>query len=909
MMPLTAQAANILWVSDNGPEGTATGTDNVGKGNFLASNSSPDGNNPFVDQGFVDLLAEAGHAVSRFNPRSGALSLDDVETINTFDLVIVGSATNSGPFNLNAQGPKWNTLITKPMITTKSTLIRANRMGYLLNNFEYDCGADLSTTASGKVTFVQPQSDIFTGIPRTGNVMDSYSSIIVPTPTNNRGTSVQFFKLLVGGVEQTTAPNNPPVNTMEPGGVSLATIEFNPLNPGVNIATGVTPSIDPNYVATGYAIAEWPARSRVRSTQVSGGEPLGGYRMFFGCGTRDASGSSTSAPNPQAGALDLTPEGQQMFLNAIQHALVQPSAPSNWNNVSTDYKWNPTSTNWNSPATGWVSDEDAIFSSAAAGVVGTVTLDASVNAHSVTVSVPGYSLASSGGSTLNLTGNATITADAPFSIAAPITGTSGLTVRGSSAVSLEAANTYTGPTKVKSGTLILHAPTTGNNASPYAIVGLDALDAGATLQQWAGAPTPLGGPYTNGSLNRAANGQIYRFAPFVMTGGTFDLNGEDNTTQWPAPSGTGIITNSSPYARAAYRIGLASGQTATFSGVIQNGNNGVVVTSIIPNTAPGVTPVTYKQGYRMDLDLQSMADDSSVFVLAGKNTFTGFTRIGGGRLSFTGNGRWGVATNTGDANTSTPPGSIICNGGNASLRVDFNGTSQTTGGLSGNGGVYANNRANTCSILTVGAANLSSPTGTGTQTIEGYNPWPTNNATHDGGKIVDNTTGTGGKVALTKIGTGTILMPTPLNTYSGPTLINNGVLYITASGVPSPNSPIQINNNGATTTGQLKLGYEGNKPVRALLINGVQLPIGNYDATTYPGLILGTGGLTVTSDDPVELSNLTVTIEDTDVFVRWTGCGVLQWSSDLLNWTELPGATSPYNTPFTPGKKFWRLRL
>lgn len=314
----TVQAERILWVSDNGPKGTELGDDGVVRGAFYPA-AATDGT-PYVDQGFVDLLLAAGHSVTRFNPNSTVMSTNDVPLINSYDLIILGAALNSGPFNLNARGAKWNTHITKPMIITKSTLIRRDRMGYLIDNKEFDCAADASTTASGKLTLLNASHPIFDGISRTivagSEVMDNPSVIRVASPANNRGASVQYFKLLIDGADQGI------VNTVEPGGVVLATMDFNPLDPGVNIPAGQAPAVFGSHVATGYAIVEWPAGTVVRTTQVDG-ETIASYRLLFACGTRDASGSVTASPNPQAGAMDLSPDGRRMFLNAVKHAAAQ----------------------------------------------------------------------------------------------------------------------------------------------------------------------------------------------------------------------------------------------------------------------------------------------------------------------------------------------------------------------------------------------------------------------------------------------------------------------------------------------------------------------------------------------------------------------------------------------------------
>ncbi len=284
---------------------------------------------PFVDQGFVDMLTAAGHTVTRFNPTGGTLSTNDVAQINRYDLIILGTALNSGPFNFGGRPTNWNVAITTPMIVTKSTLIRRDRMGLITNNLEYDCASDASTTASGKWKLLYPDSPLFKGIIHTNaagsRIMTNHANVRVAFPANNRSTSAQFFKLLVNGVDQNVA------NAVEPGATVLATIEFNPLDPGVNIPNGQAPAVDGTYFVTGYAAMEWPAGTAVRSTQttatppnLNGPEPLAGYRLFIGCGTRDANGTATAAPNPLVGAMDLSVDGQKIFMNGVDLALRPP---------------------------------------------------------------------------------------------------------------------------------------------------------------------------------------------------------------------------------------------------------------------------------------------------------------------------------------------------------------------------------------------------------------------------------------------------------------------------------------------------------------------------------------------------------------------------------------------------------
>ena len=311
-MATAADASSILWVSDNGPELNAP------NGVFYPPVSP---GIPYADQGFVDLLISAGHRVTRYNPNSNGFrdSQADIPAINGYDLIILGSALNSGPFNLATRGAYWNTAITKPVIVTKSTLIKSDRMGWLLGNKEFDSAADSCTTASGKLTLLQPAHPLFSGIARTAGVMNNFSGILVPAPLNNRGTTLQILSLSISGVDQAIA------NAIEPGGVALATLEFNPLNPVTAPAAGAAPTVDSTHLAHGYAIAEWPAATIVRTAALPGGESLAGYRLFFACGTRDAVGAVASAPNPAVGALDLSADGRKLFLNAVGRALNPPA--------------------------------------------------------------------------------------------------------------------------------------------------------------------------------------------------------------------------------------------------------------------------------------------------------------------------------------------------------------------------------------------------------------------------------------------------------------------------------------------------------------------------------------------------------------------------------------------------------
>ena len=226
-----------------------------------------------ADAGFVNLLQGAGHTVSRFTI-AGPLTAENVARLNTADLVIVGRASNSGDFD-NANGVIWNEQITAPVINMTAYAARRNRLGWITGDTVPDSGPTPLVAAN-------PAHPIFDGITFAGDGMtmaDNYNVMI------DRGT---------------TQLGNPPVA----GATVIAT---NPLVPN------------------SIAIAEWPAGTVVTDER-TGVPPqtLAGYRMFFAGGSREANGAAVTT----AGVLDLTPAGQQLFLNAVNHALTVPEPSS-----------------------------------------------------------------------------------------------------------------------------------------------------------------------------------------------------------------------------------------------------------------------------------------------------------------------------------------------------------------------------------------------------------------------------------------------------------------------------------------------------------------------------------------------------------------------------------------------------
>jgi len=154
--------------------------------------------------------------------------------------------------------------------------------------------------------------------------------------------------------------------------------------------------------------------------------------------------------------------------------------------------------------------------------------------------------------------------------------------------------------------------------------------------------------------------------------------------------------------------------------------------------------------------------------------------------------------------------------------LDMNGRNETVGNLVGAGGVVLNNAAST----------------TGTLTIGGFN------ATHGDFKgVIENGAGV---VALTKTGTGDAYLE-GVNTYTGSTLINGGILYLANSG--------SINNSTL-------ISIAGGATLDVALVGSGTLPLSSGETLTGGGTVNGNvtsaAGATINPGGGVAVSTLTV---------------------------------------------------
>ena len=221
------------------------------------------------DEPFISLLQGAGHTVTRF-PSTSAITGDQLSQLNASDLVIIGRATGSAEYDAPAEEANWNQNITTRVMVMSAYITRNNRLGWQTGNTVPDSGPT-------RVVAANPAHPIFQGI------------TFGPDATTANEYNIQIDR-------GTTIMGDPPV----PGGTVIAR------HP--TIANGV---IAAEWLAGTTAIADNGA------TYV-----MSNNRYYFAGGSREADGQ----PVTTAGQMDLTPDGQRMFLNFVGYAAIpEPS--------------------------------------------------------------------------------------------------------------------------------------------------------------------------------------------------------------------------------------------------------------------------------------------------------------------------------------------------------------------------------------------------------------------------------------------------------------------------------------------------------------------------------------------------------------------------------------------------------
>lgn len=225
------------------------------------------------EQPYIDLLEAAGYDVvmmiDTLTSDTNPLTTEQFDLAESVDLLIVGRTTNSGSYNTT----DWNTII-KPLILTTAYLSRNSRW-FWFNSADL---IGVSGGRSGAPGFQPevPDHPIFSGV-----TWEADGLVYPLDPTVGCGN--------------TSLPNWAEVG--DDGTIIATTVNADSMG-AVEGAVG---------------IAYWPADAAFYpETDQFAAAP----RLFFPCGTQEDGGIC-----PQQGLYNLTPVGDQMFLNAVAFML------------------------------------------------------------------------------------------------------------------------------------------------------------------------------------------------------------------------------------------------------------------------------------------------------------------------------------------------------------------------------------------------------------------------------------------------------------------------------------------------------------------------------------------------------------------------------------------------------------
>lgn len=244
------------------------------------------------DAGYTRLLRENGHNVVRLVTRDNAdADPDFMNAVQTNDLVIISRSVPSGHYQQANETAFWNGL-NKPVLILGAYIIRGgtgsgSRLGLTTGETMVD-----TTSSNIWLRAVIPGHPIFQGVAldTNGVMVNPYARRLTHTNALTGATILQ-------------------------NGIS---VNNNPLIAGATQLAVVATTGDP--ANNGTIIAEF---SQGLISANGRNEILGAKRLVFLTGSREAG----SVPANGAGIFDLLPDGQRMFLNAVNYLLGIVVAP------------------------------------------------------------------------------------------------------------------------------------------------------------------------------------------------------------------------------------------------------------------------------------------------------------------------------------------------------------------------------------------------------------------------------------------------------------------------------------------------------------------------------------------------------------------------------------------------------
>ena len=456
--------------------------------------------------------------------------------------------------------------------------------------------------------------------------------------------------------------------------------------------------------------------------------------------------------------------------------------------------------------------------------------------------------ASSSG-TLTLSGNATIGESKELVLTSPDAtrqltlsgaigdnggGASGITLTGGGRANLSGNNTYSGPTVISSGLLVVnHSNALGTTA-------------GNTIIYSTGSAANGGQLAFSGGVTAAE--PITLFGPGDGASGGY-TRGIDALSGTNTLSGTVTLTGT-----AGYRIGIGPSGTVLNLGLIQRSTAGGGLLLCDPQAGTVINVNTAIDNNGGDMTCHA-GGGSGITVLNVSNNDLGNVYVQNDSLLKI------TAVNALATNRNLQVGRELGNaekGANNDKGIFYlDAASQTVSALNG----YSNNWSTASSTIFRRVSSTTS--GAKTFTVGNAN----GTGSFDG--VIEDGTG-GGTIALTKVGTGTqTLTGTRDNTYTGLTTVNNGTLNL--SKVPGTNS---ISGNVVVGAGTLQNGLDNQIADTATvtmtnatakwLLNTKSETIANLDmqnagAAANAGFVTGIGGkLTVTGTLTHSLGDITL---------------------------------------------------
>lgn len=380
------------------------------------------------------------------------------------------------------------------------------------------------------------------------------------------------------------------------------------------------------------------------------------------------------------------------------------------------------------------------------------------------------------------------------------TGTGGVIINGTGSVTFSggsAANTYTGTTEIRSGSLILN-----KTAGTTAVAG--DLTIGDNL----------GNPGTS-IVQLAQSNQIKDTSRVTINAdGRFDLNGRDETVG--SLGGNGRIDNASG---TGSTLTVGDTSTSSFDGRI-SGNLGLIKTGTGKLTLSGDN--TYIGGTELQKGIVAIQSD---------------TALGTGALAVASGANLELAGSitVSNAMTLAGPGTLANDGAIQSTA----GSNTLTGNISLAGNARLHADAGSALNLTTGATNLSSHT----LTVGGAGSTSISQAI----------SGTGG---LTKTDASTLTL-SGANTYTGATVIDAGTLRVGANNVLSNSTAVTVATNATLNVNGYSDTIGSLAGAGSVTLGSGSLSVGANDAASdFAGSISGSGSFTKVGSGNLSLTGV-----------------------------------------------------